>query len=337
MASARFAFPPGVELRVRGDGAALRHFRAEYGPRAVADGDAVPAVEVALGAELPRGRATLRDGHKTVRWEVALGDPGAAPLRAAITLHGRPRRFALSLVQGYIVEPLVALAAARGGCVLLPAAALAEGDGALVLLGASGTGKSSLCARALAAGRCVLGDDQVLVDRDARCHRFDRRMRVYSDLRQTAPAAWARLPRGARAALRARHAARVCSRGLVAPSLPLPASAIGPPGGAGPLTASRFVVLERAASAGRLERRALAPAEARGLATALLAAQRARLARGLDERWRAALVELAAAEGALLDDALARAPIERIALPGAWSAARAIGALEAELGLEPRA
>ena len=329
-----YAFRPGVDVRVRGAAAVRRHFFAEYGDGATGDGASAPAVDVNFGRSGAHSGALIEGGHKSVRWRVSVCDPERSPLAVQIELGGAPRSFALSLVQGYFVESLLAVAAARKGYVLLPAAAIAQSSDALVMLGASGTGKSSLSVRALAGGSGLLGDDQILIDRDANCFRFHRRMRFYPDLRLTAPAAWARLPRGARIGLQARRVARVLSGGLVAPSLPLRAAAIGDPGTAGPLPARRFVLIERAARIRELAREPVAPPDAVAYALELLAAQRERFAAGLDDDWRLALAALVPVEEAILVSAFARAPLERLSVPRAWAAPRAIGALAAELGTE---
>src|SRR5215210_4284216 len=125
MRSARYRFRPELHLRVSGDRAALRHFDAEYGEAAVPDDGAPPAAEVRFTRRL-RGGTTSKGGHKTVRWLVGRSEPDAAPLRADVELRGAPRSFGLSLVQGYFVEPLVSVAAARAGYVLLPAAATGD-------------------------------------------------------------------------------------------------------------------------------------------------------------------------------------------------------------------
>jgi len=319
---------------VRGDARAVRHFDAEYAEAARGEDGSSPAVEVSFGREREQPAALIEGGHKTVRWRVALGGAASSPLTAHVQLRGTPRSFALSLVQGYFVEALIAIAAARAGHVLLPAAALGQAGGALVMLGASGTGKSSLSVRALGAGGSILGDDQILVDRDGNCFRFPRRMRLYSDLRLTAPAVWARLPRPTRRALQARRVVRVLSRGLVAPSLPIAAQVIGDPGSPGPLQAVRFILIERAASVRDLTATAVAADDAVAWGLALLASQRERFAAGVDETWRAALDEVAGLERAILARAFGHAPVERLAVPRAWAAERAIPELAAALGTE---
>ncbi|HVF79946.1 MAG TPA: hypothetical protein VNA28_16760, partial [Solirubrobacteraceae bacterium] len=194
----RYRFLPGVDLRLTGDRTTARHYAAEYAGAEVADDGSAVALDVRFAPAAPSDGVRIEGGHKTARWTVTAPAPAGGPLRAGIELRGRPRFFGLSLVQGYFVEPLLSVAVARAGHVLLPSAAIGEEGGVLVIMGSSGTGKSSLSARALAAGRPVLGDDQILLDGAGDCRRFPRRMRFYSDLPQTAPAAFARLPIDAR-------------------------------------------------------------------------------------------------------------------------------------------
>jgi len=75
--------------------------------------------------------------HKTVGWRLALSGPDERPLGASIAVRGRPRFVVVSLAQGYFVEPMISMASARVGHVVVPSAAIAEGDGALLLVGAS--------------------------------------------------------------------------------------------------------------------------------------------------------------------------------------------------------
>jgi len=334
MRSERYTFLPDLDLRVAGDRVVLRHFRAEYGAGATPENGSAPGVEVRFGRRQGDQRRASEGGHKSVRWRISLASPEASPLSADIELRGAPRSFGLSLIQGYFVEPLLSVAAARSGYVLLPAAAIERSGDALVLLGASGTGKSSLSARALAAGRGILGDDQILLDAAGRCFRFHRRMRFYSDLRLTAPAAWARLPVRARAGLQARRALRTLSRGFVAPSLALGANEIGDPGASGPLRARRFVLLERSGQGSELRREPVDIDTMIARALALLDAQRDRFAAGAGGPWRAALAAVAASERRTLEAVFANAPLERVIVPGSWTAPHAIGALAAELQTE---
>ena len=90
-----------------------------------------------------------------------------------------------------------------------PLAAALDRDGkALILFGAAGAGKTTLSARAAAGGIRSLGDDQVIVDASPVCWPFPRRMRLYPDLKVTAPEAHALLPARDRAA--AHQTGRAC-------------------------------------------------------------------------------------------------------------------------------
>lgn len=314
----RYAFHPGVDLRVEGPAYARRHFRREYGPAAADGADA--AVEIDFGSRLGDDPGVTSGRYKTIRWKVALSGPDRGRMHATIVLAGRPRSFGLSLVQGWFVEPLVSLAAAHAGQVLLPAAAIEEPGGALVLMGASGAGKTSVCARALAAGRAVLGDDQVLLGSDGQCRRFPRRLRLYPDLADTAPDAFARLPFHVRASLRARGALDRLSRGFIRPSFAVQAAALGRAAN-GPLPVQRVVVVERRNDIGNIESGIAETESVVSEALELLDAQRARLERFTTRD----------AERAILSSALARVPVERLALPTAWPAERAIDELAAHL------
>ena len=201
MEPAVFAFATDLRLRVTGQAAAVRHARREYGAAEVPDARRVD-VEVAFG---PLGRDAVRSRggaaepligrgrHKTVAWRVEAGDPDAVPLTARIETAGWPTAFALSLVQGYVIEPLLSIAGARRGIVLLPGAGIVLDDGLVLLLGRSRAGKSTLAARALTAGRAILGDDQLFVGPDATAWPFPRSLRFYPDLARTAPASFAQL------------------------------------------------------------------------------------------------------------------------------------------------
>ena len=328
--SETYSFAPGVTVRVAGDRAASRHFAAEYGEARAA---AEPDVEVEFGDVAGR---SLRGGHKTVRWAVDLSPPSARPLAAAIRLRGRPRSFGFSLVQGYLVEPLLAVAAARAGRVLVPSAAIADDDGgALLLLGRSRSGKSTVSARAVANGRPLLGDDQVLVDATGACSPFPRRLRFYTDLADTAPAAYARLPPRVRRGLRLRKLLRVATRGYAAPPVRVRAAELGPSRAAS-LPLARIVLIERGGTADRLEASDVATDALVGAATDILTEQRGRLVRA-GRAWEEAHEETLAREAEILDRAFAARRAERLLVPAAWSAPRAIAALADYLQLEPAA
>lgn len=333
-------FTPAPELRISIEGSrdARRHFRAEYGaaltpPRT--GPAAAEEVRVTVGGAhddpLDEG---VDGGHKTVRWTVALGDPGAHPLSARIAIGGRPRRFALSLIQGFVVEPLVSVAAARAGLVLLPAAALVAGGGAAILLGRSGAGKTSVVARALAAGGEALGDDQILLTEDGAVRPWPRRLRLYPDIRATAPAALRRLPPRRRAALGGLAALRAATRGWVAPSLPVQWRELGVEPAAGPIPAHRVVVLDRSGAADAITAEPLSGGAVAALAREILDEQRARFEALAGPGWSAALADAARREQALLESALGSSPAERWTVPAAWGASTAVGALASRLGVE---
>ena len=337
MTSDLFAPAPGLRILVEGSRDARRHFCAEYGaaldrgtgPPAIAD------VRVTFGNARDRAVAERgRGGHKTVGWSVTLGEPAAHPLTVRIGLSGRPRRFALSLVQGFVVEPLVSMAAARAGLVLLPAGALVVSGGAVILLGRSGVGKTSVVARVLAAGRPALGDDQVLLDGKGAVYPWPRRLRVYPDLRVTAPAAVRRLPRGRRVALGGLGVLRAVTRGWVAPSLALQWRELGAESVPGPVPARRVVVLERSGSADAIVAEALTGDAVGALAREILREQRARFAALAGPRWSTSLAEAEQREQALLAPVLATLPAERWTVPVTWSPATAVGALATRLGVE---
>jgi hypothetical protein len=332
---ARYAFGPVVSLRVRGSAFARKHFAREYGPGSAGDGDP----DVDADVRLWRRSAAEHDGvqavggHKTARWRVALSDPDRRPLDVRIDVAGGPPSFALSLVQGYYVEPLIAVALARAGFVALPSAALVGHDGALVIMGRSGSGKSSVSVRALAAGRDVLGDDQVVIGADGRCWRYPRRLRLYPDVRRTAPRAWPRLRPATRRALRGRRLLRAATRGYVAPSLTVAASEFGPPGRLGPVPAACLLVVERSADVTSLTERQGDRAWAVQQARAVLGEQRAGLAAAADARWSAALADAAEREAEILCAWLQPLPISYLQIPRAWDAPTAVGALAERAGL----
>jgi hypothetical protein len=327
-----YAPAPGLCVGLTGATAARAHFAAEYGRSARGTTQDVQVLaDVRFVRALP---PTLpADGHKTVRWAVDLSSPDTDPLVARILVAGRPRRFALSLVQGFVVEPLVSVAAARAGFVLLPAAALVEDGAAVVILGRSRSGKTSVVARAVAAGHGALGDDQVVVDGAGRVRPWPRRFRVYPDLRLTAPQAVAALPARRRAALWGLRWLEWASRGAVAPSLPVAWSQIGGEPVPGPLPALRVVVVERGGAVSNLTVGPLAAIEAVETAQAILDQQRARLRRVADASWGEAMGTAAALEGGILRSALGMLPVERWTVPERWSAAEAVRALAGGLGV----
>ena len=325
---------PGVALRVHGDAAAARHLAMEYAPAGGEPSTAsevVAALDVHFVSELPDARA---EGHKTIRWSATLERTAPQHLQLRIALRGWPRWFGLSLVQGYLIEPALSLLAVESGGVLLPAAAIVQDGAALLLIGRSGTGKSSVSMRALAAGLPLLGDDQVFVSGDGTCTRFPRRLRIYDDAARTAPGAISRLPVRDRVGLLVRRVVRVATRGYVAPSLAIPLRALGGVDAPTSVPLGRVALLSRGrGGSAALSAHPADVAEALGRSADALLDQRRRLDRMLGERWAEEINAVASRERTLLERAFASIPISAINVPTEAGAARAIDALARELGL----
>ncbi len=301
-----------------------RHFAAEY---AVATSVNTPDPDLQVDFR-PVEAPTLTGGYKTVKWRVELDDPSdGGPLRAAIELSGQPRGFGLSLVQGYFVEPLISLAAARVDTVLLPCAAiLTEADGLTLILGRSRSGKSSLAVRSLPGGAVVYGDDQAFIDAECNCSRFPRRMRFYSDLRQTAPRAFARLAPQVRADLILRGAVRRLSRGFIAPPVRVPIEDLGAAGGLEPTPVRRIVLLERSDGISDIQRDEVGPDETAEFGLALLDDQREKLSRA-GGVWTELISTLRSAESEMLRSAFRVHAVERLRVPMTWGATDALPVL----------
>jgi hypothetical protein len=327
-----FVFLDDLSLEVRGDERALAHFCAEYGA-VRADPGAEASLVVWFGATSSRSRS-FEAGYRSLRWRVALDEIGDGRLRATIDLRGVPRNFGLSLLQGYVVEPLLGLLAPATGHVLLPAAALASEDGALLLLGRSRSGKSSLVARAAATGTAVLGDDHVLVGVDG-CRAFPRRLRLYPDVAETAPAARAALPARTRAQLRVLGFVRKATGGVVAPPVRVPIETLGAVLH-DPLPLARAVVLERR-EVPRLVAEALSRDELVETAVGVLREQRRALERVEEARWHEHLESVLAHEKSLLHAAFAQTTaIARLAVPTRLPAGESVAAIAAELAAGAR-
>jgi hypothetical protein len=331
--SALFDILPGITLELEGgDPAALSHFTAEYGPPS-GDGDADLVLTVSRGSDAHGGKPStaMHRRHKTIAWRAAISPAAERIVEVKLATRGWPRWFARSLVQGYIVEPLLSVVVAEHGGVLLPAAGVVDGGEAVVLVGRSRSGKSSLTARAAAAGWPILGDDQVAVDATGRVSPFPRRLRFYDDLRATAPEAFGRLSRRHRFGLTVRRAARIASGGFIAPSLAVPAHEIGTI--SAPVRIGRIALLKRTPGATGVQRATAGIDEAIAVARDVLADQRRHLAElgaGWPDRVRAA----ADAETAVLRQAFASTAIEHVTIPEDWPAERAVATLsEGILGL----
>ena len=330
-----YEFLPELRLRISGRRAVLRHFDAEYAPTVVEAGRGSGEVQATFGDVAPRSNATsVIGGHKTVRWNVLLSPPDVHPLRVSIALRGRPVGFGLSLVQGYFVEPLLSVAAAGARYVLLPSAAIVGEEGAVLLVGRSRSGKSSVTVRALAAGKAVLGDDQVFLDRSGRSWPFPRRLRFYSDIAETAPDAYRSLAAPTRATLVALGAVRRLTGGFVAPPVRVRPTDLGRATPRAPHALARVVVVERGGTAGELHVTELDVDAAVEQALAILDEQRTTLRGAQSPAWRAALARVRAQEEGVLRAAFRSVRIERVRVPNRWGAPEAIAALAEFVGAE---
>ncbi len=330
-----YRFGPGLTVSIRGERRARSYFRAEYASAALAPGPETPAVEAIIGTRVgAAARAATADpelvgAHKLARWRASVPvRPDADTMRIVVAVRGP---LGLALVQSQVIEPLVSLAAVRAGSVLLPGAAIAQGDRTLLLLGRSRSGKTSLAARALAAGRRVLGDDQVIINADRECLPFPRRLRLYPDLSRTAPAAFAALPPSVRTRLAALGRVNALTHGFVAPPVSVSPSVLAADT-TGPvrLLIGEVVVVRRA----RVGALTLQPLDAGELAAEtddVLMGQRSELFKvpGV----RAAYETLLTHERAIISCALAAAPARRVLVPDSWTSEQAVGALARELEL----
>jgi hypothetical protein len=328
---------PGLIISIRGERRARAHFRAEYASAARARNSSVPAVEATVGTRVQRRRGSgatnapeLQGAHKLARWRASLPlTPEVDTMRVAVEVRGP---LGLALVQSYVIEPLVSLAAIRAGSVLLPGAAFARGRGALVLIGRSRSGKSSLAARALAAGLRVLGDDQVVINARQECLPFPRRLRLYPDLARTAPAAYAALRPSVRRKLAVLSHVNALTRGFVAPPLSVSASSLTAGAtAAAPLAIGEVVVIRRA-PVDTLTVEHLDQDELEAAAEDVLLGQRSQIfsVTGM----QAAYGPLLSQERAIVSRALAAAPARLVVVPASWPAERAVGELAHELELQ---
>jgi hypothetical protein len=312
-----YSFERGPVLKVSGSSAARRHFHREYGSALTAE-DLPASVEIDFGGgdrqDAAATRPWLSGGHKTMRWSVRLGDPTDEVLWADFRMRGLPKGFGLSLVQSFYVEPLMSVAAARAGSVLLPAAAFAIDGRALILVGLSGSGKTSLSMQALARGCAVLGDDQVLLTPDGFCRPFPRRMRLYPDIETRVPLAYEKLPGSVKAQLRLRQAIRLASGGWISPSLVLGRDRVSAEEPTGALPVGAIAMLVRSPSSGDFVKSDATTGEAIDYAIEAIREQRRRLAACGDD-WAATMAETEGIEAGLLGHAFACAPATRVIVP----------------------
>jgi len=335
MTHAEFEIVPGLQLSVSGAEADVRHFVREYGAFGAAAGEprrSTLGVELGATSGSPENEVWT-DEHKTIGWTVVLSRAAAPEPRLRIAMRGAPASFSRSLVQGYVVEPVMSVVAAELGFVQLPAAGIVDGRGLHVLIGRSRAGKSTLAARALAAGDRIIGDDQVIAGASNAWRPFPRRLRFYPDIRDTAPSVWRRLASQTRGLLTARRLIAAATRGFVRPSLGVDIEELGGRWDPRPREAARVVLLERTPDVASPQLQATDLDEALDWATTILAEQRARFRRRLGTEWQARLTAAETHERAILTEAMAGVAVERLRLPDDWPAASAIDAAATALGL----
>ena len=320
---------PGLAVAVSGAAIARGYFRREYGEAAGARSARPQTGLDACFARPAEGRpgAVVEGRHKLARWHarVELDDDGA------VALHAHVRGpFGLPLVQSLILEPLMGVVAARHALALVPGALLLDAEGRGVLLvGGSGAGKTSLAARALAAGRDVLSDDRVFLGADAGASRYVRRMRLYPDIRATAPTAWASLAGGGRAKLRAVRLLGRASGGRLAPPVAVTRRELGAPPPPAATAIHRILLLRRE------EREAARLTTVRpGVAVDEMAQRIADDRTALDvPALGASLRALAQDDRDVLEGATAAVTVQRLEIPVVWPAARSVQRLAEELGV----
>jgi hypothetical protein len=331
-----YRFGPGLVVRISGDRRARAYFHAEYGAAALAPDAEEPALVATVGTRVRDRRTSwsaaapdVQGSHKLARWCASVaGLENGGPMRASVQARGP---MGLMLAQSYIVEPLISLAALRAESVLLPSAAIARDGKAVLLIGRSRSGKSSLAARALAAGVRVLGDDQVLVTGSRDCLPFPRRLRVYPDLAWTAPAAFGALRPAARGALSVLGRVSAVTRGFVAPPLRISASTLSSAPAPDRVPIGEAVVIGRA-PVDALTTQRMNGGELAAEAEDALRSQRSAI---LDApRLKAELATALEQERATLRSAFADLPARRVLVPVSWTAEQAVGTLAQELGLE---
>jgi hypothetical protein len=175
----------------------------------------------------------------------------------------------------------------------------------------------------------VLGDDHVLVGADG-CRAFPRRLRLYPDIAQTAPAAYAALPARKRLSLRALGYLRAASAGSLAPPVRVPVETLGTVLGE-PLPLARVVVIERR-DVSRLSAEALSCDEVVAGAMDTLREQRQALEHVDDPRWRERLELVLTREELLLRKAFESTDdLSRLVVPTRLPAHESVAAIAAEL------
>ena len=206
VASETYLFPSGVTLRLHSaQGELLTHFRGEYGKGGGEDAGA-PDLEVYAGKEAvassPDPKLLTRGfvgRHKILRWRVAVSGIDRDTTTVAFDGGGQ---MVISFLQTFYVEPLLRLKFAARDHALVHAACVVRDGWSVLFPAGSAVGKSTLTLQHAAAGQPVQGDNYVILSQDGRTLAFPRRMRIYSDLRSTAPEVFRRLPAAERRRLR---------------------------------------------------------------------------------------------------------------------------------------
>ncbi|MBA2724420.1 MAG: hypothetical protein H0U53_00365 [Actinobacteria bacterium] len=274
-------------------------------------------------------------GYKTARWRVSLGDSHWDELAGKVALLSLPRSFGLSLIQGYFVEPLLEMAFVRRGAILAPAAGFVNGRGATLLLGASRSGKSSLMVRALGEGVRILGDDQVIISSQKTTFSFPRRLRVYPDIRTTAPSTYSTFPRGTRTALRGLGALSRSTAKWVAPPLRIQPSAVGPAPAKEELPLERIYLIQRDERVEEPHRSVVDVLTIVERMLALLDRQREKLSPivAAEPAWIKLLEHVRDRERHILGKALEGIDAEQLIMPKRWEPVRAIDYLQQQIGV----
>jgi hypothetical protein len=158
-------------------------------------------------------------------------------------------------------------------------------------------------------------------------------MRFYSDLRTTAPSAYSALPFGTRLGLLSRGALRALTRGYVAPPVRVAPNQIGRAPAPGRLRLERIVVVERDLETDAANEDGVTPRLVLASALEALTEQRQKLGEALRGEWGELLEATRRVEESLLSQAFRDQPVERLVVPGTWSAPQAVSALAGRLGL----
>lgn len=197
-----YEFPPGVVVRLttrRRD--ALSHFDGEYRRFAVETATRVQ-LDIFVGNHrlwtLPpptsNGVAdylTYQGRHKTIRWRLALW--GLEEETTKLAFEGKGD-MAVSFLQTFYLEPLLRIKLLKAGYSLVHAATMIKGTKSVLYPAGSSVGKTTLMLNQAIRGKAVQGDNYVIVSPVGETFAFPRRLRIYSDLLRTNPAAYRCLP-----------------------------------------------------------------------------------------------------------------------------------------------